>query len=114
MLAEDLDVFKETLNLASRLVKCYELMPRIHRYQIGATMCVTAINLLKLITAANAEKEHREKYLLLFLREFSGIKACVVICDENKLLPTKQIAILTRIITSISKQITAWKNTARM
>jgi len=68
--------------------------------------------LVRSIYRANRSKEKRQ-YLEDFLDNFEILKLEVRLCKDLKLISTKQLAEISKMLDIIGKQATAWKNSSK-
>ena len=109
----DLPVFKETYALTLKLFELTQNFPREYKFTLGQDMKRDCINLVRSIYKANKCKD-KAVYLEHFLDNFEVLKLEVRLCKDLHLLSVKQQSNLAVQMDSIGKQITGWRNSARV
>ncbi|RUR08546.1 four helix bundle protein [Legionella sp. km772] len=108
----ELPVYKDTYQLVLNVFEYTKAFPREYKYTMGQDMKHDALHLLRGIYRANKHK-NRAEHLEVFLDEFELLKLEIRLCVEMKLISLRKQALLSDIMTRISKQITGWRNAAR-
>ena len=108
----ELPVYKDTYHLVLIVFEYTKNFPREYKYTLGQDMKRDALNLLRGIYRANKHK-NRAGHLEVFLDEFELLTLEIRLCVEMKLISLRNQAVLSELMTRISKQVTGWRNAAR-
>ena len=108
----ELPVYKDTYHLVLIVFEYTKSFPREYKYTLGQDMKRDALNLLRGIYRANKHK-NRVEHLEAFLDEFELLTLEIRLCVEMKLISLRNQAVLSELMTRISKQVTGWRNAAR-
>ena len=107
--SEDLPIFKASYDLLEQLTSLAKDLPKFFRYSIGQRMVDLCLDMLANIYRANMKCDKAEpltdllicyRQLLLLLR----------VCYKQKALSTGRYAELVKLLDSIGRQATGWKN----
>src|SRR5574344_1202831 len=111
MLANQLSIYKETYNLVKTITIFVNKMPRLYKFTLGEKILNTAYDLFNYIQLANIFKEDRNKHLQMFIVKFESLKTLLRLGFELRALEglNRQVEI-ARLMESIGRQVTAWKN----
>ena len=109
---EKLQIYKDTYTLTGKLYQVMPMMDKMHRHVIGVKILDCSLEMFKWITLANQarEKSERMKYLDSFLCTFEQLRVYLRICSDFKLLKLTALADIFLLTTSISKQLSGWRN----
>lgn len=105
----DLPVFKDVYQMTKKIFEYTTNFPREYKFSLGQDLKRDCILLVRYIYRANKVKD-KAVYLEQFLDSFEVIKFEIRLCKDLKLLTVKQLAELTTYMSSVGKQITAWRN----
>lgn len=106
--SEDLPIFKASYDLLEQLTDLAKDLPKFFRYSIGQRMVDLCLDLLGNIYRANMKRDKAEpltdllicyRQLLLLLR----------VCYKQKALSTGRYAELVKLLDSIGRQATGWR-----
>ncbi len=86
--------------------------PKEYKYTLGQDMKRDALQLVRCIYRAN-KSAHKKEHLERFLDEFEILKLEVRLCVDLKVLSFKKQAELSKLIDSIGKQVTGWRNASQ-
>ncbi|HRR50019.1 MAG TPA: four helix bundle protein [Bacteroidales bacterium] len=109
---EKLQIYKDSYLLAGKLYQAMPQMDKMHRHVIGTKILDCALDLFKWISLANQsrEKGERMRYLDSFLSTFEQLRVYLRICNDFKLLKLSTLSDIYLLTTSISKQLSGWRN----
>lgn len=105
----DLPVYKDVFNLILLIYEYTKEFTREYKYSIGQDLKRDCLVLVRGVYRVNKSKDK----LLHFEQlqdDFELIKFQIRLCSELKLFGIKQQSQLIKLIDSIGKQLTAWKN----
>ena len=109
----DLPVFKEAYQLISKIFEYTKDFPKEYKYTLGQDMKRGGIQLVRSIYRANKAKD-KTVYLESFLDDFEVLKFEIRLCVDMKILSVRKQAELSKMMESIGKQITGWRNAQRV
>ena len=109
----DLPVFKDVYALILKVFEYTKDFPREYKHTLGQDMKRDGIQLVRSIYRANKAKDKRV-YLEAFLDDFEVLKLEIRLCVDLKIMSIKKQAELSRMMTSIGKQITGWRNAQKV
>jgi hypothetical protein len=109
----DLPVFKEVYQLILKIFEYTKDFPKEYKYTLGQDMKRDGMQLVRSIYRANKAKDKRE-YLETFLDDFEVLKLEIRLCVDMKILSIRKQAELSKMMESIGKQITGWRNAQRL
>jgi hypothetical protein len=112
MASHTLPIYIDTYKLILLIFDRTSNFGREYKYTLGQDMKRDGINLVRSIYRANRSKEKRQ-YLEEFLDNFEILKLEVRLCKDLKLISTKQLAEISKMLDIIGKQATAWKNSSK-
>jgi len=72
-----------------------------------------AMRLVRSIYKANIEPSKRQEHLELFLSDLELLKLEIRLCTDMRMLSVKKIAELSKLLDSIGRQVTGWRNVSR-
>ena len=111
-LSHTLPIYIATYKLIRLIFERTSNFGRAYKYTLGQDMKRDGINLVGSIYRANLSKEKRQ-YLEEFLDNFEILKLEVRLCQYLKLISTKQLAEISKMLAIIGKQAIAWKNSSK-
>ncbi len=109
----DLPVFKEVYQLILKIFEYTKDFPKEYKYTLGQDMKRDGIQLVRSIYRANKAKD-KTVYLESFLDDFEVLKFEIRLCVDMKILSIRKQAELSKMMDSIGKQITGWRNAQRV
>ncbi len=109
----DLPVFKEVYQLILKIFEYTKDFPKEYKYTLGQDMKRDGIQLVRSIYRANKAKDKRV-YLESFLDDFEVLKLEIRLCTDMKILSVRKQAELSKMLDSIGRQITGWRNAQRV
>ena len=112
MQTKDLKVYQDTVEFCKVLHRLARNFPRFEKYSIGGKLFNDSLDLIQLIAHANRDIAKREQWLTEYLVRFESIKSLLRICLDERILPKNSLREVTRLVLTIEKQITGWKNSA--
>lgn len=112
VLHTELPVYRDTYRLILKIFEYTKEFTREHKHTLGQDMKRDAMQLIRSIYRAN-KHANRAEHLEAFLDDFELLKLEIRLCVDMKLLPMKKQALLTKLMDSIGKQVTGWRNAAR-
>ncbi len=102
MLHTELPVYRDTYQLALKIVDYVREFPREYKYALGQDMKRDVLQLMRSIYRANKHK-NRAEHLEMFLDELELLKLEICLCVDMKLLSIKKQTVLTDLMTRIGK-----------
>jgi hypothetical protein len=105
----DLPVFKDVYTLILKIFEYTKDFPHEYKHSLGQDMKRDSIQLVRSIYRANKAKD-KVAYLEAFLDDFELLKFEIRLCVDMKILSIKKQAELSKLMDSIGKQITGWRN----
>ena len=112
-LAKDLQIYKDTFELADKLTAIKVGFPGMYRYDSGEKMTSVALELFEYIQLANMHADNRHQHMMGFRVKFELLKTILRLCLKRKLFSEKQAADICRLTTIIGRQATAWGNSKK-
>lgn len=115
-IASELNVYRDFYRLTQYILIEAPKFPRIYKYTLGERMMNVSLECLKYIQLINVsyDKETRLNYFNLLIAEFESLKIlCRLSSDSNiRCLSKNKFAFIVDLLSSIGKQITAWKKSS--
>lgn len=108
-LSEELPVFKASYDLLEHLVDLAKDLPKFFRYSIGTRMVDLCLDILAQIYRANMKQESRTEALTDLLVSHRQLLMLLRVCYHQKALSTGRYAELLKLLDSIGRQATAWR-----
>lgn len=108
-LSEELPVFKDSYDLLERLVDLAKELPKFFRYSIGTRMTDLCLDMLAQIYRANMKQEVRAEALTDLLISHRQLLMLLRVCYHQKALSVGRYAELVKLMDSIGRQATAWR-----
>jgi hypothetical protein len=105
----DLPVYKDVYALIRELFACTANFSQAYKYNLGQDIKRDGLNLVRSIYRANKHKD-KLPHLEAFLDDFELLKLELRLCSDLKLISTRKHAELSVLLSSIGKQVTAWRN----
>jgi len=105
----DLPVFKDVYKLILKIFEYTKDFSHEYKHSLGQDMKRDSIQLVRSIYRANKAKD-KVAYLEAFLDDFELLKFEIRLCVDMKILSIKKQAELSKLMDSIGKQITGWRN----
>ena len=112
MRSEQLDIYKAAYDLLERLTDLAKDLPKFFRYSIGTRMVDLNLDILGLVYRANMSMENRQKTLTDLLIAYRQLQMLLRVCYHQKALSTGRYAELIKLLDSIGRQATAWKQSS--
>lgn len=110
MLTEELNIYKDALNLAKQLYKYINDVPKHLRYSEYSTIIKNILNIIDYIFLANSNKDKRRSILYKCQALAYSIKFRLRLFGELKYLKQNQVTYLMFLLNKVQKQIVGWKN----
>lgn len=110
MRSEQLDIYKAAYDLLERLTDLAKDLPKFFRYSLGTRMVDLNLDMLGLVYRANMSREDRQKVLTDLLICYRQLLMLLRVCYHQKALSTGRYAELVKLLDSVGRQATAWKN----
>ena len=110
MKSEELPIHKEAYDLLEMLTITSANMPKLCRMTFGMEMIKMNWDMLGHIYLANKYKERRSQEIEKVLLCYRQIQIGLRVCYRQKALSTGRYAELLRMLDSIGRQATAWRN----
>lgn len=108
-LSEDLPIYKASYDLLEHLVDLAKDLPKFFRYSIGTRMVDLCLDILAQIYRANMKQESRAEALTDLLISHRQLLMLLRVCYHQKALSTGRYAELIKLMDSIGRQTTAWR-----
>lgn len=108
-LSEELPIYKASYDLLEQLVDLAKDLPKFFRYSIGTRMVDLCLDMLGLIYQANMDKASRPEALTALLISQRQLLMLLRVCYHQKALSTGRYAELVKLLDSIGRQATAWR-----
>ena len=108
-LSEDLPVYKASYDLLEQLVDLSKNLPKFFRYSIGTRMVELCLDILAQIYRANMKQESRAEALTDLLISHRQLLLLLRVCYHQKALSTGRYAEILKLVDSIGRQTTAWR-----
>ena len=108
-MSEELPVFKATYDLLERLIDLAKDLPKFFRYSVGTRMVDLALDMLAQIYRANMKQESRAEALTDLLISHRQLLMLLRVVYHQKGLSTGRYAELIKLMDSIGRQTTAWR-----
>lgn len=110
MRSEELPIFKASYDLLERLTTLAKELPKFFRYSIGTRMVDLCLDMLGQVYRANMSKTDRQQALTNLLISYRQLLMLLRVCYKQKALSTGRYAELMKLLDSIGRQATGWKN----
>ncbi len=107
--SEDLPIFKASYDLLEQLTDLSKDLPKFFRYSIGQRMVDLCLDLLGNIYRANMKRDKAEPLTDLLI-DYRQLLLLLRVCYKQKALSTGRYAELVKLLDSIGRQATGWKN----
>lgn len=108
-LSEELPIYKASYDLLERLTDLAKDLPKFFRYSVGTRMVDLALDMLAQIYRANMSKNDRVQALTDLLISHRQLLMLLRVCYHQKALSTGRYAELVKLLDSIGRQTTAWR-----
>lgn len=108
--SEELPIFKAAYDLLERLTDLAKELPKFFRYSIGTRMVDLCLDLIGQIYRANMSRVNRPAVLTDLLISYRQLLMLLRVCYHHKALSTGRYAELIKLLDSIGRQATGWKN----
>ncbi|MBQ4386606.1 MAG: four helix bundle protein [Prevotella sp.] len=108
-LSEELPIYKASYDLLEQLVDLAKDLPKFFRYSIGTRMVDLCLDMLALIYQANMDISQRQSALTALLISQRQLLLLLRVCYHQKALSTGRYAELMKLLDSIGRQATAWR-----
>ena len=103
-------IFKDSYDLLERLTDLAKDLPKFFRYSIGTRMVDLCLDMIGRIYRANMSVEGRAGVITDLLIDYRQLLMLLRVCYHHKALSTGRYAELMRLLDSIGRQATGWKN----
>ena len=110
MRSEQLDIYKAAYDLLERLTDLAKDLPKFFRYSLGTRMVDLNLDMLGLVYRANMSRDNRQNVLTDLLICYRQLLMLLRVCYHQKALSTGRYAELVKLLDSVGRQATAWKN----
>ena len=108
-LSEELPIYKASYDLLEQLVDLAKDLPKFFRYSIGTRMVDLCLDMLALIYQANMDISQRQSALTALLISQRQLLLLLRVCYHQKALSTGRYAELMKLLDSIGRRATAWR-----
>ena len=106
--SEDLPIFKASYDLLEQLTDLAKDLPKFFRYSIGQRMVDLCLDLLGNIYRANMKRDKAEPLTDLLI-DYRQLLLLLRVCYRQKALSTGRYAELVKLLDSIGRQATGWR-----
>ncbi len=113
MLTENLQIYKDTKELAKQLLIYQPNVPRIARYGEYGKAVSLVCEAMDMIYVANSSVVERLQSLTRYLQMIGGVRSRVSLLTETKALSQRQGTTLMLMIDKVSKQAMGWRNASQ-
>jgi hypothetical protein len=110
---KELPIYRDTYVFLVEIYRFTSKMPQEYKYSLGQDLKRDTLNLFRSIHLANRLKDQRSVYLDQFTVDFEMIKIELRLCVDLRVLSIKQLAHLSLLGDTISKQIAGWKKASK-
>lgn len=110
MRSEELEIYKAAYDLLEQLTDLAKDLPKFFRYSIGTRMVDLNLDILGLVYRANMAMYNRAETITDMLICYRQLQMLLRVCYHQKALSTGRYAALIKILDSVGRQATAWKN----
>ena len=104
-----LPLFQKAYDFNLEIYRTTHNFPREYKYTLGQKIKEIASELLDCIVVANSEKD-KGRYFPLMKTQVEQIRIKLRLSYDLKIINSKRLEYLNRIIEEISKQVTGWEN----
>lgn len=108
-LSEELPIYKAGYDLLERLTDLSKDLPKFFRYSIGTRMVDLCLDVLAQVYRANMKQQDRADALTELLISHRQLLLLLRVCYHQKALSTGRYAELMKLLDSIGRQATAWR-----
>jgi len=108
-LSEELPIYKASYDLLERLTDLAKDLPKFFRYSVGTRMVDLCLDMLAQIYRANMDQQRRPEALTALLISHRQLLMLLRVCYRQKALSTGRYAELIKLMDSIGRQTTAWR-----
>lgn len=113
MLAEDLQIYKDTYNLCKQLTTYQQRVAKAIRYGEYGKAVSLAFDAMDEIYQINRDIAGRAERLDRYLGYIGGVRSRVRLFGELDLLTTREATALMVLVDSVAKQATGWRNASQ-
>ena len=113
MLAENLQIYRDTYELAKALMANESHVPKQIRYGEYGRAVSMSLDALDAIYVANSDVDGRIAVLTRMLQMIGGVRSRVRLLGELGYLPPKKQVHFSLMLEKISKQATGWRNASQ-
>lgn len=106
--SEDLPIFKASYDLLEQLTDLAKDLPKFFRYSVGQRMVDLCLDMLGNIYRANMKRD-KEEPLTDLLIDYRQLLLLLRVCYKQKALSTGRYAELVKLLDSIGRQATGWR-----
>ena len=108
-LSEELPIYKASYDLLEHLTDLAQDLPKFFRYSVGTRMVDLCLDMLGQIYRANMKQAGRAEVLTDLLISHRQLLMLLRVCYHQKALSTGRYAELMKLLDSIGRQTTAWR-----
>ena len=108
-LSEELPIYKTAYDLLEQLVDLATDVPKFLRYSMGTRMVDLCLDMLAQVYRANLSRDLRTEALADLLISHRQLLMLLRVCYRQKALSTGRYALLVKLMDSIGRQATAWR-----
>ena len=108
-LSEELPIFRVSYDLLEKIIELAKDMPRMLRYTVGERMVDQNLEILAQVYRANLAQD-KENAIVELLVAQRTLQMLLRVVYRQKVISSGRYAEMLKLLDSIGKQATAWKN----
>ena len=108
-LSEELPIFRVSYDLLEKIIELSKDMPRMLRYTVGERMVDQNLEILAQVYRANLAQDKENAIVELLVAQRTLLMLLRVVYRQ-KVISSGRYAEMLKLLDSIGKQATAWKN----
>ena len=113
MLAKELQIYKDCIELADVILNIQQHLPRLLRYTIGQRMIDASLNMMHSIILANRRISERAKHCEEVAEGVEELGVCLRLITKRKCVSNKHQARIVELLVKVGRQANGWKNSAK-
>lgn len=108
-LSEQLPIFRASYDLLEKVIELTKDLPRLFRYSLGGRMIDANLDILAQVYRANSADDKTDALTNLIV-DYRTLQMLLRVCYRQKVISSARYGELIKLLDSIGKQATAWKN----
>ncbi len=108
-LSEELPIFRAGYDLLEKVIGLSKDLPKLYRYSLGGRMIDACLDLLSQVYKANMA-ENKEDAIVALILDYRTLQMLLRVVYREKVVSSGRYAEMIKLLESIGKQATAWKN----